>query len=630
MPLRTKVLLIIGAVLISYALLANGILNWVIYPGFVNMEQNEVIRNLERGKEALNREIHHLDSLCYDWGAWDDTYEFAGDENPEYIQRNLMLATFQGNELNTIYILNTKNELVWGKTYDLETEEELEIPDLPKDTWPASHPLLNYRTDKQPLPDISISGIFMTAIGPMLVCSRPIITSDEQGPPNGTIIMGKFLNENLVEILMDQTKITFYLHEINSPDIPEIDQSALEEIGESDNYNIKERNDELIQAYAVIKDIMGTPALLYRVDVSRNITSKGREVISVAIYSIMLLGLLVLIVLIFILQRTVLGPLTKLTEHAIKIGKSNDLSERIKIDSKDEIGTLSNEFNKMIEQLSDARSKLLEQSYQSGLAEMASGILHNIRNTLNPITEGIDSLSSKTKTDNFVKIKTALEELKKGCESPERENALRKYVELSSANLLEILEEAEKELRELSGHLGKIEEILSEQDSISHLKKVIEPIDTEKTINNAVSRLQSQYSDKIEIRIDTDLKEFPQILAEEITFTRIMETILANSAKSIFRTPQGTGSINISLSINSEEENDKIHIVIEDSGEGYDSAAIERLFSRNTDPGESTKAGSGLHWCANIISTMKGRIFIESEGPGKGARTNIIVHAAKK
>jgi len=79
------------------------------------------------------------------------------------------------------------------------------------------------------------------------------------------------------------------------------------------------------------------------------------------------------------------------------VEKSADLAERLSFQRKDEIGTLGNEFDRMMDQLFQARSKLLEQSYHSGLAEMASGVLHNARNILTPMVGQISAASEEIK-----------------------------------------------------------------------------------------------------------------------------------------------------------------------------------------------------------------------------------------
>ena len=78
----------------------------VFLPRFLELEREEALKDLNRCVESLEREMYHLDVVCADWAAWDDTYEFVEEANAEYVASNLVMATFIDNKLNLIYIIN--------------------------------------------------------------------------------------------------------------------------------------------------------------------------------------------------------------------------------------------------------------------------------------------------------------------------------------------------------------------------------------------------------------------------------------------------------------------------------------------------------------------------------------------
>ena len=80
--------------------------------------------------------------------------------------------------------------------------------------------------------------------------------------------------------------------------------------------------------------------------------------------------------------------------------------------------------DKMIEALADSRQKLQNQSYAHGMAEMASGVLHNIRNALNPISVGIWKLEENARGASPGRIETALTELTNDATPAERRQKL--------------------------------------------------------------------------------------------------------------------------------------------------------------------------------------------------------------
>jgi sensor domain CHASE-containing protein len=59
-----------------------------------------------------------VDSLAVDWAAWDDTYQFVQNPNPEYIQTNLLPDTYMLNNLNLIALVRSDGTVVYAKLFD--------------------------------------------------------------------------------------------------------------------------------------------------------------------------------------------------------------------------------------------------------------------------------------------------------------------------------------------------------------------------------------------------------------------------------------------------------------------------------------------------------------------------------
>ncbi len=140
--------------------------------------------------------------------------------------------------------------------------------------------------------------------------------------------------------------------------------------------------DTVTQTTTDVLDIAGVPILRFNVETPRTIVAQGRTTVRYASLSLVIAGLLVLLVLLIFLRYTVFTPVSLLIRHAIAVGTHDDLSTRLQMKRKDEIGTLAKEFDIMVNRLSETRQRLLEQSFKSGIAEMASGVLHNIGNAI--------------------------------------------------------------------------------------------------------------------------------------------------------------------------------------------------------------------------------------------------------
>lgn len=152
------------------------------------------------------------------------------------------------------------------------------------------------------------------------------------------------------------------------------------------------------------------------------VLNKLKNKILISLVGITLALILVVSVLI---NRLVVKPINNLVSVIDKVGKG-DLSANIKVKSKDEIGLLGNNFNKMIENMRNMTIKIkdtvneLEESSQSisNSSQEVSVSSEEISQTIGEIASGVNDLSSETGesleiTNNLAKsIKNITQKLK--------------------------------------------------------------------------------------------------------------------------------------------------------------------------------------------------------------------------
>jgi sensor domain CHASE-containing protein len=618
--LRKKILLIVCAVIALFAGLSYAIQQLVIFPSFVALERDGAKKDMERCLEALHNEVNHLSSYCNDWSAWDDTHRFVQDQNSQYIKTNLVYSAFTINSTNLIYLLNAEGKVIWGKIYDLETEEPIEVKQFSRDFLPVSHPLLAHRTV-----DSSIAGVLSTELGPMLIASRPIVTSNNEGPIQGTLIMGRFITDEGAETLATQTRVALTLWPTKEKSIPLEEKAFLNRITPDAPVLINEVSEDLLSVRAIFPDIQGSPALLMRAEIPRSITAKGNIAGRYALLSTLAGGLIVLIVLLICLRHTVVGPISELTSHATAIGRSNDLSARISMRRKDEIGILAAEFDRMVERLSDTRQQLLDQSYYSGMAEMASGVLHNVRNALSPISGYVDSILQALRGISIDKLEIAQNELTEGNPAPERRENLTRFLILATKRLLNAVRETTSKLDAVSRQALRIEEILADQDRFSRAERVILPVRLDEMISESLHLMPVEMLRGVSVEADSSLSRVGRIMAQKTSLAQVFSNLFINSAESIDRAGVAEGHIRVSAEIDCANSIPMAHIQVRDNGKGIEKQNLEHIFERHFSSKKAVSSGLGLHWCANTIAAMKGKLYAESEGNGHGACLHLFI-----
>lgn len=134
MTIKQKSILLLCATIVIFELLHYSVQQFVVFPSFIILEQEESKQNLNRSILAIQNEIKQLDAFCHDWSAWTDTVLFMKDRIVEYQNGNLLDITFINARLNLIQYFDVSGRSFFRKAIDLQTEQPINLGDFPIDT----------------------------------------------------------------------------------------------------------------------------------------------------------------------------------------------------------------------------------------------------------------------------------------------------------------------------------------------------------------------------------------------------------------------------------------------------------------------------------------------------------------
>jgi len=134
----------------------------------------------------------------------------------------------------------------------------------------------------------------------------------------------------------------------------------------------------LIAGYTVVKDIRNVPALLLRVDIPRDIhqqglatmrgiQANGRQTLIWVVMSILGAGVLLMVVIALVLDKSVLSRLARLSRSAEDIGRTGDFRASVDATGKDEIASLGGSVNKMLSALGSTHAAIESRSAEMRL-----------------------------------------------------------------------------------------------------------------------------------------------------------------------------------------------------------------------------------------------------------------------
>lgn len=272
------------------------------------------------------------------------------------------------------------------------------------------------------------------------------------------------------------------------------------------------------------------------------------------------------------MSQRILQPVQALTAAANRL-EQGDLSQRVTVKSRDEIGTLAHAFNAMADGL---------QRQEQLRRHMVTDIAHELRTPLTNIRGYLEALQ-----DGYMDASPAV------IDSLHQESLL--------------LHRLINDLQELS--LAEAGQLKFDPQPVA-LAEVIEPL---------VGGMRPQLDEK-SLTLTTNLPpDLPLILADSSRLGQVFRNLLQNA---ITHTPE-RGRITLSAQV----EGGEVLVQVQDSGPGIPPEHLPHLFDRfyraDTSRDRATGGtGLGLAIVKALVEGMRGRVWAEN-GNGEGARFQV-------
>ncbi|MFZ1098302.1 MAG: CHASE4 domain-containing protein, partial [Steroidobacteraceae bacterium] len=374
MSIRSKVIALIAGLFLILGLAAVLVGKLVVMPSFAALERMDADTAMRRVSYALDMTLQRLQVSATDWGNWADTYQFVVDHNEAYSQANITPIGLRQLNVNALLIVDIDGRVVVSRELDPDTDQPLGLDLAAARALPANFPWRANLSRGQPA-----SGLLRTNRGVLMLAAAPVLDGSGHGPARGMVILGRLVSSPQIESLGAQAQSALVM-------LPPAPDAAPESITESST---------VTRVYRTFNDIYARPVMTLRIDMPRDVTARGRTAVLYASAYLVLAAVIVLALVVVVLNRIILTPLASVTRHAITLGEGKDLTTRLDLRSNDEIGVLAREFDRMVARVAESRSRLVDQSFQAGFAELAKGVLHNLGNALTPVGVRLANLGER-------------------------------------------------------------------------------------------------------------------------------------------------------------------------------------------------------------------------------------------
>ena len=623
MRVRAKVTILLA--LLFAALIAA---QWVIQqrlvlPRFVELERDSARTDMQRVVLAVGREQQALSAQAADWGNWQELWKFMEGRNPGFVQASLTDVSFRIAKIDYMAVIATDGRFKWSHGPYSESGRSLKLHLNGTDQFePAWWQALS---SGQP-----VSGLIATDRGVLVASGAPILDGFGHGPARGLVIMGRLLNETELLRLGTQAQVVLDMR-------PWGEDHAADSQLQKASAVVNGRLTESATATRIerpFSNLTGTPLLTLGISVPRTISHRGAEAVQ---YSTRLLGVaacIALAALLVLLGRIVLSPLARVTDHAQRIATADDLSARLGYDRRDELGTLARAFDNMVERLARSRRELIDRSFESGAADNAAGILHNLGNAMTPMSVNVAGLQQQLGAVSVDDLQRALDELRSGTPDDARRRDLQQFVQLAATELAHALRQGSAKLHSIVEQTHVMQAVLAEQRRHQRNEPVRQSVTPAELVARGLQQIAPALRERLDVELSPALAALGPLSLPCTALGMVLQNLAQNAAESAAQAGLARTRLHFEAGLADIGGAPALRIAVSDDAGGIAAEQLPQLFHKGySTKSQATNSGLGLHWCANTLRALGGAITAHSGGAGRGARFEVLVplplHAAQ-
>lgn len=276
------------------------------------------------------------------------------------------------------------------------------------------------------------------------------------------------------------------------------------------------------------------------------------------------------------------------------------------------------------EELAKMHKNLLEVSRQAGMAEVATGVLHNVGNVLNSVNVSAMLISdrlNKSRVAHLSNVSATLKansgDLAKFLTANPKGKKLPSFIESLAERLTVEQKEVLTEVEGLAKNIAHIKEIVAMQQNYAKISGVIEPLPAAELVEDALE-LNSAAFERHKIELVREFDIVPPVLVDKHKVLQILINVIRNAKYAVSETSRREKKVIVRVTTHGVNGDQRVRIVVADNGVGIAPENLARIFAH----GFTTKRdghGFGLHSSALAAKEMGGSLVAQSDGPDKGA-----------
>jgi signal transduction histidine kinase len=278
-------------------------------------------------------------------------------------------------------------------------------------------------------------------------------------------------------------------------------------------------------------------------------------------------------------------------------------------------------------ELAQAQRSLMLASREAGMAEVATGVLHNVGNVLNSVNVSATLLRDQVrKSENHALLKAAeLLKQRNGdlgvfLTSDPQGKLMPEFIIQIAGQLQKEQENTSRELEQLAKNVDHIKDIVAMQQSYARVAGVVEKVSLASLVEDAL-QINSAALTRHGVTVIRQFEEVPLLMVDKHKVLQILINFIRNAKYALDECTQDEKRLILTIA---KTDAECVMVRVEDNGIGIPPENLTRIFSHGftTRP---TGHGFGLHLGALNAREMGGSLSAASEGTGRGATFALIL-----
>jgi signal transduction histidine kinase len=303
-----------------------------------------------------------------------------------------------------------------------------------------------------------------------------------------------------------------------------------------------------------------------------------------------------------------------------KLATNHDTIQDLNANLEDKVRKRTQELQEAMQVLQNTQSQLTDVARRAGMAEVATGVLHNVGNVLNSVnisTHRLNDLLRKSRLNQLQQMSTQLKRQRGNAEAylgeKGRAEKLLEYICTISEKMDDERTEIRDELQALVEKVDHIKGIVATQQNYARPVRFRESVDLAELVSEILS-MHSPFADSRNVQILKQYDAHPVAFVEKSNVVQVVENLVKNAIEAMSSPDCQTRVLRLEVA---ETDDERALIRVTDTGCGIAPENLKAIFNYGFTTKQDGK-GFGLHSSALAVSSMGGSIRAQSDGPGQG------------